>query len=322
MGLSLALPASAADGGGHEDAAARLFREGRALLREGRVAEGCDKFRASLELNRSPGTLLNVASCDRDQGDLVSAVAGFEAARAEAQSYPDAERRKLWTKAADDALTPLRPRLAEVRLVLPSGASLPSTWSVRMDGKPLRQSDDGRSPQNPGAHRLEVDAEGHPPYARDVRLTEGERLTLEVQLAPAPVAPLTPVAPVSTLAAPTEPPMREAPPAESQTSVLPTVLAIGGGVLTVAGLTAGVITWKRKQDLEARCPGPDCPNDEVDAAETLATVADVLVVSGVVLGVAGGAWLLWGGQSSEPSAELQAACAGVTSCRANLSVTF
>jgi len=102
---------------------------------------------------------------------------------------------------------------------------------------------------------------------------------------------------------------------------VPTVLAIGGGVLTVAGLTFGVVTWQRKKDLESACPGPDCPGGELDDAERLARVADVLVVSGVVLGVVGGAWLLWG-QSSEPSAQLQAGCSGSTSCRASLTVTF
>src|SRR5262245_18179180 len=52
--LSLALPAAAADGG-DDDAAARAFREGRALLREGRVAEGCERMRESQALKRSPG---------------------------------------------------------------------------------------------------------------------------------------------------------------------------------------------------------------------------------------------------------------------------
>jgi len=40
-----------------------------------------------------------------------------------------------------------------------------------------------------------------------------------------------------------------------------------------------------------------------------------------VLGVAGGAWLLWG-QSSEPSARVQASCWGTSRCRASLTLTF
>jgi hypothetical protein len=312
--MLLALPAGASDRD-EEDAATRLFREGRALLRDGRDAEGCEKFRASLELKRSPGILLNVASCARSEGDLVAAVAGFEAARAEALSHPEAERRKLWLEAADDALKQLRPRLAEIRLMLASGEPPPASWSIRMDGKPLALSA-GRAPQNPGAHRLEIGAEGHRPYARDVRLADGEHLTLEVQLAPEPPAELA--APVTV---PVEAPLGEPAHAEATTPLVPVVLAVGGGVLTLAGLTFGVVTWQRKNELDSSCPGPSCPQDELDDAESLATVADVLVVSGVVLGVAGGAWLLWG-QSSEPNARVQASCSGTSRCRASLTVTF
>ena len=269
-------------------------------------------MRESLAVKRSPGTRLNVASCARDEGDLLAALAGFEAARDEARSYPDPERGRLWADAADQALQQLLPRLAEIRLVQPSGEPLPDSWNVRMDDEPLLL-DRGRARQNPGPHRLVIDAAGYRPYLVDLRLAEGERSTLRVVLEPA-VAP-----------APMGPPVRarvtRSLPAEPGTSLLPTVLVIGGGVLTLTGLTFGVVTWQRKNDLEASCPGLDCSDGELDDAERLATVADVLVVSGVALGVAGGAWLLWG-SSSEPSARLQAGCSGSASCRASLRMTF
>jgi hypothetical protein len=46
-----------------------------------------------------------------------------------------------------------------------------------------------------------------------------------------------------------------------------------------------------------------------------------LVLSGVALGVVGGAWLLWG-QSSEPNARLEAACSGGAACRASVTLKF
>jgi hypothetical protein len=318
-GLLLALPAAAAEGADANDPATALFREGRTLLREGRVAEGCAKLRASLELKRSPGVLLNVASCARDEGDLLAAVAGFEAVRAEAPGYPvDAERRRLWTDAAEGALRELRPRLAELELVVPSGAPLPSSWNVSVDGLPLTLTS-GRARQNPGAHHLQVVAEGRAPYLRDVQLAEGERLRVEVQLelaaSTASTVPMLPPGDPSV-----SPPLTpEAPQRSSR--VLPVAIALAGGALTIAGLTVGLVTWQRKNELEAQCPGPTCPNDEVDSAEHLATVADVLVISGVALGAVGGAWLLWG-QPSEPTAQLQASCSGRSSCRARLTLAF
>jgi hypothetical protein len=322
-GVLLALPAPAADGVNPDDAALRSFREGRALLREGRVAEGCKKLRASLELKRSPGVLLNVAGCARDQGDLLAAVAGFEAVRAEARTYPgDSERRRLWIDAAEGALRELQPRLAEIEWVVPSGAPLPSSWHVSVDGVPLTLST-GRARLNPGAHHLEVAAEGRAPYLRDVQLAEGERLRVEVQLellAPTPTPTPMPVmpagAPSPSLTLPLTPE-----PSEPPSQVLPVALTLGGGALAIAGLTVGLVTWQRKNELEPRCPGPSCPYDQVDSAERLATAADVLVISGAVLGAVGGAWLLWG-QASEPATELQATCSGRSRCRASLTLSF
>jgi len=284
------------------------------LLREGRVAEACETLRASLALKRSPGILLNVATCARDEGDLLEAKAGFEAARREAESYPgESERRKLWMNAADEALRQLRPRLAELHLVVPSGAALPASWAARIDGEPLALAN-GRALQNPGTHRLEVQAEGREPYAREVVLAEGERLQVEVQLA---------LAVPAAEAAPVEPPASEPPaaPAGGSSRVLPTVLAVGGGVITLAGLTAGLLSWQRTNDLESVCPGSACPEGELSEANRLATAADILVGSGLVLGLIGGGWLIFGGES-EPEARVEAACWGPSACRARVTLAF
>jgi hypothetical protein len=101
----------------------------------------------------------------------------------------------------------------------------------------------------------------------------------------------------------------------------PTVIALGGGAVALAGLTVGLFTWQRAHELQSRCPGPDCSDDEVDDAFRLATVADVLVGSGLALGAIGGTWLLLG-RDPQPTARVQAACWGPSACRARLTLSF
>ncbi len=76
-----ALPRSAARIVRDPATAEALFAEARALLIEGRLAEACDKFEASSNIDPAIGTLLNVASCRERLGEKVAACrAYFEAA--------------------------------------------------------------------------------------------------------------------------------------------------------------------------------------------------------------------------------------------------
>ena len=54
-----------------------LFRDGRALVQAGKVAEGCTKLADSQQLDPQMGTLLNVALCQEQQGKTASAWAAF-----------------------------------------------------------------------------------------------------------------------------------------------------------------------------------------------------------------------------------------------------
>ncbi|MEO8705775.1 MAG: tetratricopeptide repeat protein [Kofleriaceae bacterium] len=52
----------------------RVFKDGRALLKAGKIAEACDAFVRSQELEASPGTLLNLADCREQQGKTATAL--------------------------------------------------------------------------------------------------------------------------------------------------------------------------------------------------------------------------------------------------------
>ena len=59
-----------------------LFRQGRELMAQGRVADACGKFAESLRLDVALGTSLNLAVCLETQGRLASAWSEYNRAAA------------------------------------------------------------------------------------------------------------------------------------------------------------------------------------------------------------------------------------------------
>src|SRR5215831_7829437 len=59
-----------------------LFREGRALVASGKIAEACDKFEESQRLDPSGGTILNLALCHEMLGQLARSWSEFNEAGA------------------------------------------------------------------------------------------------------------------------------------------------------------------------------------------------------------------------------------------------
>src|SRR5205085_9479358 len=62
--------------------AGTLFRDGRALIKAGKLQQGCDKLDASNKLEPRVGTLLNLGDCREKLGKLASAWAAFRKAEA------------------------------------------------------------------------------------------------------------------------------------------------------------------------------------------------------------------------------------------------
>ena len=57
--------------------AEKLFRDGRALAKQGNLAGACDAFAASNKLESSVGTLLNLGDCRAKLGQTATAWATF-----------------------------------------------------------------------------------------------------------------------------------------------------------------------------------------------------------------------------------------------------
>jgi len=94
------------------DRAAELFKQGRALIADGNVADACTAFARSLELDPQLGTKLNVADCWAKLGRYADAYRMFEDAEKDA-ARTDKRGRATYAR---EQLTALRAKVGFVRV--------------------------------------------------------------------------------------------------------------------------------------------------------------------------------------------------------------
>src|SRR5689334_9389322 len=105
-----------------------LFRDGRRLMKEHKLAEACEKFEASERIDDSVGTLLNLADCREKNGQLATAWATFLKAASTARTRHDDHETTAKAHAAA-----LEPRLSYLTISVPE--------SSKVDGLVIKRDD-------------------------------------------------------------------------------------------------------------------------------------------------------------------------------------
>jgi len=297
-------PAGTAPSANGADASVELFREGRLLLNKGRFDEACERFRAALELRRSPGTLLNVGNCLSSKGKLLDALKAFEETAALASSEPDEHKAAVWSSAAKAEIEALTPRIPHVVVRAPAEPGV----EVTLDGEPQRAFGEPRA-LDPGSHRLVASAPGKLEFAQELALGEGQSLAIEVpRLEPVPVVAPPSASATGEAAAHTG----EGAPAAgaSNSRVLPWALVGVGGAVLAGGIVTGLVAANRASDLESDCPNHMCEGDlsQRDGVHDTAVLADVLMGVGLAATAAGVTWLVLTAEDDANAASISAAC--------------
>jgi serine/threonine-protein kinase len=274
-----------------------LFRDGRGLIKAGKLARGCDKLAASERLETSVGTLLNLGDCREKLGKLASAWAAFRKAEAVAKRSGGDDKRQA--EAARRAAL-LEPRLSNLVIGV----------DHRVDGLVVRRDDEVVDeavwntplPVDPGSYTITAEAPGHAPWRTTVAIAAGAgRRIVEVP-------GLTPVAPPppEPTAAPWPPPRPEmvrqpASPAQrgtwSATRAVSAVIAIAGAGALGTGIYFGIDARRLDNRANSRCPGAVCDDPEGlrlnDQAQTSASRANILYIAGgAALATAAVLWLV------------------------------
>ncbi|MBA3457068.1 MAG: PEGA domain-containing protein, partial [Deltaproteobacteria bacterium] len=282
-----------------------LFRDGRKLIKQGKVAAGCDKLAASERLEPSIGTLLNLGDCREKLGKIASSWAAFRKAEAMAKRAGREEKRQL--EARNRALK-LEPHLAN--LVIQVNLKIDGLV-IKRDGLVLEPGAwNTPVPVDPGSYQIVVEAPGYKPWRSEVTvLHKSKRIltvpTLErVVVAVAPPPPARPVVSAPVMISP--PPPRAAltmrtrqPSSFTGERKLAVALGLVGGGAIGAGVYFGMQSRNLQRDSDAICPLVVCADPEGlrlnNRAQSAATRANIFYIAGgiavasaVVLFVVGG----------------------------------
>jgi hypothetical protein len=288
--LAIASGASA-QSGANRAAAEALFEEGRRLMAENQLEEACRKFESSQRLDPGVGTLLNVADCYAKSGRTASAWAAFREAGSAARAQGSAERENV----ARERAAALEPQLSYLTIVQWKGQSV----AITRNGNPVDPAMlDTPMPVDPGEHIVVAASPGKREWSTKVNVgPNGQRASVTI-----PILPDEPIA------------MQQPQPAEKGVAVdtggsspgqTQRYLAIGAGVVGVAGIVVGTIfglnassDWDEAQkcDEDPMCGNAGTLSDDASSAATISTVG--FIVGG--LGLAGGA-VLWLTAPSEES---------------------
>lgn len=226
-----------------------LFREGKALLAKGKIAEACDKFEASDKVDPKAGTELNLGDCREKNKQLATAWATFEKAASTAKKENDSKRAAEAKKRAKA----LEPKLKYLTIKVPEARQYEGLEITR-DGRPVDPAVwNQRIPIDQGTYKLKATATNRETWKEEVEIDKADEEIEVPELADVPL---------------------EAPPVEKKKkkktnkapapddgrryvglTVTSAVIALGGGS---AGLFFGLKSRSLARDADAICPNTNC----------------------------------------------------------------
>jgi tetratricopeptide (TPR) repeat protein len=266
-------------------AATALYEQAIALVAQSKVAEACEKFKASNELDKGVGTLLRLGDCYEQLGRLASAQQAFASASTLARERADETRAGL----ADVRAAALKPQVPSLELRLDAAARAIPGLRITVSGRdyPI-EGIEGARPMDAAEYDVVAAAPNFVDFQFRAKLVNGDGAPVVVQIpALAPVAP--PPSPPSTLG---DLPPQDTP--ESGDNLQERFGLIVGGVGAAAAVASGIFSLaalSKNSDSEREC-NPDnaraCNPNGVslrqDARDRAATATVLAVIGAVGLG--------------------------------------
>jgi hypothetical protein len=147
-----------------------LFREGRDLLKSGKLEDACDRFARSEAIEPKVGTALNLGDCREHQGLFADAWEAFVAAQSLASRDSDDRRAEAGRRAAA-----LEPRLAHLQI---TAMTRPPGLAITRNGRRIELAAlDSELPVDPGSYEVVATAPGYKTTSARVQLAVGGHAT-------------------------------------------------------------------------------------------------------------------------------------------------
>lgn len=159
-------------------AAEQLFRDGKRLMKEGKLAEACDAFAESQKIEPAFATLMNLADCREKNEQLASAWGLF--LEVERKTRSDAANAALAAKAKERAAA-LEPRLSYLTISVPKESDIDGLSLSRNDVDVAEGTWNRAIPVDGGTYVVTGRAPGHEPWSTTVTVpTEKGRVSVDV----------------------------------------------------------------------------------------------------------------------------------------------
>jgi len=241
-----------------------LFRDGKRLMKEGKLAEACAAFEGSDHAEHNVATVLSLADCREKNQQYASAWALF--LQADSQTRGDAAKATLNTTAKKRAIA-LEPRLSYLTINVPDESRI-AELVVTRDGQPVDPAEWNRSiPADGGEHIVAGKAPGHESWSTTVTLRpEADKQAVEVPRFKAlPEIVNKPVRPAASDDAAS--PVRPEPSPLTLRREIGLGVAAGGVVAAGVAIYFGLSASNLRNEAVATCPAAACTTEGAAAAQ-------------------------------------------------------
>jgi hypothetical protein len=279
-----------------------LFRQGRELMAAGKIGEACTAFAASQQLDPAVTTLINLAGCREQNGQLATAWGLFLDAERQTRGAIDRGTKQLHDVAAARAKK-LEPRISKLTINVPQQSQLDGLEIARDSERVDSPLWNRALPIDGGTYTITARAPGTNEWSTKVTVgVEADTKTVDIpDLRSLPrdlrSAPAGAVAEPS----PDEDEDDDTPPPHARSQRVP--LLVGAGGLALLGGALGLELWARStyDDAKAEMTSQTRRDSLYDSANTKRYVGQGLAVAGAAaVGIA--VWLYLRG-SREPTME-------------------